>query len=77
MTWSWFWFWQPPCVLRTVIANLKDDPTTAIRGVLWSARGGWFVLRDGYALKAGNDPAKIDGDVVLHRSNVSFFQVLP
>lgn len=57
--------------------NLKDDPTTAIRGVLWSSRGAWLVVKEPVALRAGQVPAQIDGDVVVHRSNVAFFQVLP
>ena len=68
---------RPPCLLKAVIVNLKDDPTTALRGVLWSYRGGWFTLVDAYVLKASIDPARVDGQVVIHRDNVAFFQVLP
>lgn len=74
--WLVRWF-QPPFILRTVIVNLKDDPTAAIQGALWSARGPWFTLRRAAMLKAGDTPTPLDGDVVVHRDNVSFLQVLP
>jgi hypothetical protein len=61
--------------LRTVIANLRDDPTTAIKGVLWSSRGPWLTLRSASLLKTGAAPTPMDGEVVVHRSNVSFLQV--
>ena len=69
------WPWDPP-LLRAVIVNLKDDSSTAIRGVLWS-RGPWLTLRSPEVLKAGLAPAPLDGEVVVHRSNVAFLQVLP
>jgi len=59
-----------------VIVNLKDDPATAIRGVL-AERGPWFTLRRAELLKATTPPTPIDGEVVIHRSNVAFYQVLP
>ncbi|MEP7304204.1 MAG: hypothetical protein ABJA98_01675 [Acidobacteriota bacterium] len=57
--------------------NLQHDSTEAFEGVLWSYRGGWLTLRDVSGLKAGQAPAKIPGDLVIHRSNVAFTQVLP
>lgn len=56
--------------------NLKDDPSTAIQGVLWSSRGAWLTFKDAALLKPGVPPTKMDGDVVIHRSNVAFMQVL-
>jgi hypothetical protein len=56
---------------------LKDDPSTAIKGVLWSSRGAWLTFKDCTGLKPGQPPAPIDGDVVMHRDRVSFLQVLP
>lgn len=64
-------------MLRSCIVNLKDDPTTAIKAVLWSSRGAWLTFKDASLLKSGVEPTKIDGDVVLHRSAVLFLQVLP
>jgi hypothetical protein len=77
----WLFWWRPPCLLETVIVNLKDDPTTALRGVLWRSHGAWFVLRQPVALNlSAPDPAKrevaLPGEVVIHRDNVSFFQVV-
>ena len=68
------WWWQPPCLLRVVILNLKDDPTVAIKGLLWSSRGSWLTLRQATLLRAGGEtPA--DGDIIVPRENVSFLQV--
>jgi hypothetical protein len=74
--WSWF---GPPCLLRVVIVNLKSDGNAAIRGVLWQSRGPWLVLRDASMLQAGSGspPPPLDGDIVIHRDNVSFLQVVP
>lgn len=77
MQFHWLFWWRPPCLLRTVIVNLKDDPTTAIKGALWSSRGAWLTVRNVSLLKSGAPPIAMDGDVVLHRSNVAFLQVLP
>lgn len=60
-----------------MIVNLKDDPTTAIKGVLWSSNGPWLTFRAASLLKASVNPTPIDGEVVIHRSNVAFLQVLP
>ena len=73
---GWLAWWRPPCVLRTVIVNLKDDGG-AIRGVLWSTRCAWFVLRESALLIAGQDPHPTEGEIVIHRTNISFVQVLP
>jgi hypothetical protein len=73
----WLCFWRPPCLLRRVIVNLRSDDASAIQGVLWSARGPWLTWKDCAILKAGAPPTPIDGDVVIHRSNIAFLQVLP
>jgi len=70
-------WWRPPCLLRAVIVNLKDDPNTAIRGVLWNSRGAWLTVRQASLLRGDAAPTAMDGEVVLHRSNVAFLQVLP
>lgn len=69
------WFGRPPCLLNTVIVNLTDSPDVAIRGVLWQQRGPWFVLKDAELLRAGQAPAPMDGEVVILRDRVLFFQV--
>jgi hypothetical protein len=71
------WWWQPPCLLRVVILNVKDDPAVAIRGVLWSMRGPWLTVRQPVLLRAGGEQTTVDGEVVIHRDNVSFMQVVP
>lgn len=77
MWWWRFCWWRPPCVLKRVIVNLTHDATEAFEGVLWSYRGGWLTLRDVTALKANQKGAKIPGDIVLHRSQMAYLQVLP
>jgi len=56
--------------------NFTHDSTEAFEGILWSYRGGWVTLRDVSALKAGQPPAKVVGDVILHRSAIAYLQVL-
>jgi len=73
----WLFWWRPPALLRRVIVNFKHDDSAALEGVLWSSRGSWLTLRDASALKAGQQPAKMLGDAVVHRSNVAYLQVLP
>lgn len=63
-------------MLRTCIVNLKDGGQ-AIQGVLWRSRGAWLTLRNCHALVEGQKAQPIDGEVVIHRGNVSFLQVLP
>jgi hypothetical protein len=70
-------WWRPPCLLRKVIVNFQHDATEAVEGVLWSSRGAWFTLRAVSALKANHQPTPIPGDVVIHRSNIAYMQVLP
>jgi hypothetical protein len=74
----WLFWWRPPCLLQGCIVNLKTDGV-AIRGVLWAARGPWLTLKDGALIKAeaGAVPIPIDHEVIVHRSNISFIQVLP
>jgi len=74
--WSW---WQrlrgaPPCVLHTVIVNLKDDPLTALHGVLFAWHRRWFVLKQASVLKAGEPPTPVDGELIVPVVNVSFLQ---
>lgn len=57
--------------------NLIADPQTALKGVLWRGRGAWLVLREVTALKTNGDPVPLDGEVLVHRSNVAFVQALP
>jgi hypothetical protein len=71
-------FWhRPPCVRRTVIVNLKDRDDEAFRGVLWRVAGAWLVLKQTEILQPQQPPRSLDGEVLVHRSNVSFLQVEP
>jgi hypothetical protein len=73
----WFCFWRPPALLRRVIVNVTHDSTEAFEGVLWSTRGPWFTFRDCVALKAGQPPTPIPGEVVIDRARIAYLQVLP
>jgi hypothetical protein len=75
--WQWLAWWRPPCLLRIVILNLKSSEDEVIRGVLWAARGPWLTLKDCEGVKAGKPPERMRGEVIIHRSNVAFLQVLP
>ena len=71
-------WWRPPCLLRTVIVNLISDDAVALKGVLWASRGPWLTLRHVSAVRAeGGSVSRLDGEVVVHRSNVAFVQVVP
>lgn len=48
-----------------------------ISGVLWRARGSWLVLRKATIVQPHREPVIVDGEVVVHRDNVAFIQVLP
>ena len=77
MSLSWLLWWRPPCLLRVVLVNLQSDPDTALRGVLWSSRGAWLTLRRASLVKGSLPPVLMDGDVLIHRTNVAFLQVFP
>jgi hypothetical protein len=70
-------WWRPPCLLRGVLVTLVSDSETAFKGVLWRSRGPWLVLRDVSIIKARTAPLLVDGEVVIHRANLAFLQVLP
>ena len=69
---------------RTVLISLISEADRAgIRGVLWATRGAWLVLRNAELCKAvdvraPDEKAAIPspGEVVIHRSNVAYLQVL-
>ena len=70
-------FWRPPFLYGSVIVNLISETDSALRGVAWGQRGPWLTLRQAALLRANAEPAPIDGEVVVHRSNIAFVQVLP
>lgn len=59
--------------LKAVVVNLKSGE--AFQGVLWRKRGGLIVLRNARLL--GEDESRaVDGEVVIERDNVAFYQVI-
>jgi hypothetical protein len=71
---SWLFWWRVPALRRLVIVNLQSDENSALRGVLWSQRGSWLVLRQCALVVPNQQPKPMDGEVLVHRSNVSFIQ---
>lgn len=65
--------WRRTAVRKRVIVNLPDK---AFSGVLWAKRGPLLVLRDAELLEAGREPQRVDGEIVIERSQVEFTQVL-
>lgn len=61
-------------VRRTVVVSLVDG--RAIRGVLWSRRGGLLVLRGAQLLEPSAGPVDMDGEIVIERARVDFVQVV-
>lgn len=70
-------WWRPPCLLRRVIVNQVSDQAISLQGVLWQSRGSWLTLKEVSLLKADQKPIPVDGDVVIHRSQIAFIQVFP
>ena len=62
---------------RRIIVNFTHDPTEAFEGILWGYRGRWLTLKDATALKAGPVSPKLPGEILIHRSQIAFLQVLP
>jgi hypothetical protein len=48
-----------------------------MEGIVWQSRGSWLILRDCAALKAGQPPAKLPGEIHIPRHHVAYLQVLP
>lgn len=62
-----------PAMLRTVVVNSGEN---AFHGVLWSQRGPYFTLRDATMYTRGAEPGKVDGDLIIHRDKIDYWQVL-
>jgi hypothetical protein len=73
---SWLFWWRPPALLRRVIVNFRSSENEAMEGVLVRSRGPWLILADASALKAGQPPMKLPGDIHIPRDDVKFLQVL-
>lgn len=57
----------------TVIINTKDSQT--LKGVYWGGGSRVVRLREAFLIENGQ-PIKVDGEVVVERRNVSFYQRL-
>lgn len=73
----WLLFWRHPALLRRVIVNQTSDTSVSMQGVLFQSRGPWIVLRESSLLKAGIPPIPMEGEVLIHRDQIAFVQVLP
>ena len=69
-----FGFHQGYPFAETVIVNTKTK--LAFRGVLWSQKGTYLVLRNAELLKGKGEAAVIDGEVLIDRTNIDFMQVI-
>ncbi|WP_160051282.1 hypothetical protein [Nocardiopsis sp. FR26] len=67
--------WLRLLLRREVVVNLHDG--TGFRGVLYRKAGGLVELRNAERLEPGLPPAQCDGAVVLERSQILFWQVVP
>ena len=61
-------------VKRQIIVNTRSDKT--FRGILWSKRFGYLVLKNAELLKAGGETVALDGELVIFKDNVDFLQIL-
>ena len=66
--------WSRWPVFSTVLCNLRDG--TAIRGVLVRQSGPLVVLAKAQLLAENEEPAPMDGEVYVERSQVLFLQRL-
>jgi hypothetical protein len=57
-----------------VIVNTKSNES--FRGVLFQKKGSLIVLKNAEQLVEGRKPIAVDGEIVLERAEVSFYQVL-
>lgn len=61
-------------VHRRVVVNLLSG--RAIEGVVLSQDGPLLVVGDARLYEPGTEPSKVDGQVVIERSQVDFIQAL-
>ena len=71
-----WWQQRPPMMRRRVLLNLASDPSLAVSGVLVTTRGHWFVLADAAVVQRDGTRTTALGELVVHRANVSFGQIL-
>jgi small nuclear ribonucleoprotein (snRNP)-like protein len=65
--------WSRWPVHRRVLVNMEDG--RAFDAVLFDQRGPLLVLRNATLLTPNEEPALVDGEVVIERDKVAFIQV--
>lgn len=61
-------------VLRRVIVNTKTDKS--FRGILWRKTRNYLALKNTELLGENGSRIPMDGEVVIERANVDFYQVV-
>lgn len=70
-------WWRCPAILKEVIINLTYDHEVAYQGVLFACNGAWLTFKSVSVLRGREQPAPMDGDMVVHREQIAFLQVVP
>jgi hypothetical protein len=66
-----------PISRRPVLINFVHQEHGAVRGVLFSRRAEYFCLKNAALVQSDGSLVPIDGDVLIHRAQIVFLQVLP
>lgn len=61
-------------ISRSVVVNLQTG--RAVSGVLVDQQGPLLLIKNATVLEPGAEPLKVDGDIVVERSQVDFIQAL-
>jgi hypothetical protein len=59
---------------RRVLVQL--DTGRAVVGTLWSTKGRRVVIKSAELLEPGNEPTRMDGDVIVERERVEYIQAV-
>lgn len=68
------WPWRRLVVHRRVVVNLLSG--RAIEGVVVDQDGPLLCIKDALLHEPGAEPSKVDGSVVIERTQVDFIQAL-
>jgi len=68
------WLFDRYPELHEVLVTLKTNHT--FRGVLYTRRGGYLVLRQAMMLRGHETPVAVDGELLLPIANVDWVQVI-
>jgi hypothetical protein len=72
--WTRAWLEWRPLLSRRVVINLKTG--RAVDGLLVRRTGDLLFLRSATALEPGAQPAPLDGEAVVLRTDIDFIQAL-